>query len=106
MGVEILLDKNPRGYFYVAGDTISGKVVWQSASAKVVKSASIVCFSREKWDIQNDRYKISGLKWHFNLNSSLIEYPQTIPAGATSFAFSFTLPVNSDIATLGTIRTR
>ena len=104
MEVEILLDKSPRGLFFIAGDKISGKVVCRCSSAKVVKRAMVSFFAKEDVKVFGQNLGIKCVKTLFYENIELIKSLETIPAGATSFDFCFTLPLQGEVAKLGPVR--
>lgn len=104
MAVKILLDHNPRGRFYIAGDKITGRAIISSSSKKTLQRATVTCFANERASIKYGGWHYFPNHTHFSLVSQLIQKPQEIPEGDTILTFSFQLPYSTRVARLAPVR--
>lgn len=105
MPSKIFIDEHPSGsQFFFAGDTISGRVELTSTTSKICTKASISFYSSEEISVKNGNIRLSGNCKNFDFSLTFIETAQKLEVGTVSFAFSFTLPLSTKLATLGPIR--
>jgi hypothetical protein len=105
MPSKILLDQNSSDLpFFFAGDIISGRVELTTTSRKTCTKACINFYSSEEINVQNGNIRLSGKCKNFDLTLNFIETPQKLEKGTISFAFSFSLPLSTRVATLGPIQ--
>ena len=98
----ITLNPNPRGKYYVAGDTISGKVTLVSKSAKTLAQANIQLFaeSRIKYDVSHD-WKINEKQSYLDFTTKLLTSPIKLSAGESQiFEFAIKIPMKKHLVSI------
>ena len=95
---RIILEPNPHGKYYVAGDTVTGKVIVNTPIPQILKKARIRCYST--FMIFMPFIEVGNTVQIFDITLKLLKEPLKLAAGDNTIEFSIQIPLKRKVATV------